>query len=411
MAVTSSAQVVSVGVAGVPAGDQLAEVADALAAAGLSTVARVLIEDDEAALERALAADVALTIVVAGPGGSTGDVVRRTLARLAGVRLVLSARMLAALEAAAQRRDRPLPRRDDRRALLPQGAVLWAAPDAEPAWMLEAGGRAFVVLPRGDVSEAIEAQLAGYAQARLGGRGEATRTLRVAGPGVAEVEERLADWLGPASGGGLEVTTMSADGEVWVRLRARGASPTAAAEALGAAEGKIRARLGDDCYGRDDESLERVVGRLLVERQVTVAVAESCTGGLLGHRLTGVPGSSRYFERGVVVYSNQAKQELLGVPADVLSAHGAVSGPCAAAMAAGVRQTSRSDCALAITGIAGPDGGTPTKPVGTVFVGVAVGAEVTAHRFHFPGDRAAIKWQAAQAALDLLRRRLLEGAR
>ncbi len=407
MAVTSSAQVVSVGVAGAPADDQFAAVAGVLAGVGLPTVARVLIEDDEAALERALAADVALTIVVAGPGGSTGDVVRRALARLAGARLVFSERMLAALEAAAQRRNRPLPRRDDRRALLPQGAALWAVPDAEPPWTLEVGSRTFLVLPRGHVPEAVATQLAAYVQTRLAGRSMATRTLRVVGPGIAEVEERLADWLGPASSGALEVTTMAAEGEVWVRLRMRGAAPSAAADALNAAEDKIRARLGDDCYGRDDESLERVVGGLLAERRLTLAVAESCTGGLLGHRLTGVPGSSRYFERGVVVYSNQAKQELLGVPAEVLSAHGAVSGPCAAAMAAGMRQAGRSHCALAITGIAGPDGGTPTKPVGTVFVGVAVGDEVTAHRFHFAGDRTAIKWQAAQAALDLLRRRLL----
>jgi nicotinamide-nucleotide amidase len=408
MALIPGFQLVSVG-AGETAGDeQLAAAAAALAAAGLPPAVRISVEDDESALERALAPEVAVTVIVAGPGGSAGDIVRRTLARVAGTRLVLNERMLAALEEAARRRDRPLPRRDDRLALLPQGAVLWTAPDAEPAWVLEAHGRAFVVLPRGGGAEhALGEQLTTFARARVGGRGVAVRTLRVTGPSLAEVEERLAAWLGRAAGDAVEVTTLAAQGEVWVRLRARGATQGAAAEAVRSAEAELAALLGEDCYGRDDETLERVVGALLAERKLTLAVAESCTGGLLGHRLTSVPGSSRYFERGVMVYSNRAKEELLGVPAEVLRVHGAVSGPCAEAMAAGMRRVGSTDCALAVTGIAGPDGGTPAKPVGTVFVGVAVGAHVRAERFHFAGDRAAVKWQSAQAALDLLRRRLL----
>jgi nicotinamide-nucleotide amidase len=126
----------------------------------------------------------------------------------------------------------------------------------------------------------------------------------------------------------------------------------------------------------------------------------------VGHRLTNVPGSSAWFDRGVVVYSNEAKQELLGVPADVLTTHGAVSAPCAEAMARGICAAARTPCGLAITGIAGPDGGTPQKPVGTVFIAVAVQGDVRARRFRFSGDRAAVKWQAAQMALDMLRRRL-----
>jgi len=410
MALTPTFQLVSVGAGGTAADEQLAAAAAALAAAGLSPAVRIFVEDDESALERALAPEVAVTVIVAGPGGSAGDIVRRTLARVAGARLVLSERMLAALEEVAWRRERPLPRRDDRLALLPRGASLWTAPDAEPAWVLETHDRAFVVLPRGGGAEhALAKQLTTFAQARLGGRGFAVRTLRVTGPSLAEVEERLAAWLGRAAGDAVDVTTLAAEGEVWVRLRARGATPGAAAEVIGSAEAELVALLGEDCYGRDDETLERVVGTLLAERKLTLAVAESCTGGLLGHRLTSVPGSSRYFERGVMVYSNRAKEEVLGVPAEVLRVHGAVSGPCAEAMAAGMRRAGGTDCALAVTGIAGPDGGTPTKPVGTVFVGVAVGGNVRAERFHFAGDRAAVKWQSAQAALDLLRRRLLAG--
>jgi nicotinamide-nucleotide amidase len=374
----------------------------------------VIVEDDEAALERALTGEGALSVILSGPGGSSGDIVRRVLARVAGVRLVLSERMRAALEEWAQRQDRPLPRRADRLALLPQGAIVWSQPGLEPAWAFESSGAAFVAIPRSAAPEAIlDAHLVPFVRARLGTRGGvALRTLKTAGVGLAEIEERLADWLGPviAGGGEVEVSTVPADAEVWVRLRARGATASAAAEALAVAEDKIGALLGPDCYGRDEDGLERVVGRLLLAQGLTVSVAESCTGGLLGHRLTNVPGSSAYFERGVLVYSNLAKQELLGVPEAVLRAHGAVSAPCAEAMAAGICRLSGSACGVAITGIAGPDGGTPTKPVGTVFIGLALSGRIAAHRFRFPGDRAAVKWHSAQMALDLLRRGLAPGA-
>ena len=166
--------------------------------------------------------------------------------------------------------------------------------------------------------------------------------------------------------------------------------------------------LGDDCYGRDGDSLEETVGRLLKARGLTLAVAESCTGGLVGHRITTVPGSSAYFERGVMAYSHRAKQELLGVDEAVLRTHGAVSAPCADAMVRGVCERAGAACGLSIAGIAGPDGGTPAKPVGTVFIGLAVQGEVSARRFLFSGDRASVKWQSSVMALDMLRRRLLE---
>jgi nicotinamide-nucleotide amidase len=143
-------------------------------------------------------------------------------------------------------------------------------------------------------------------------------------------------------------------------------------------------------------------------------MAESCTGGLVGHRLTNIAGSSRYVERGVVVYSNQAKEELLGVPAEMLRVHGAVSARVAEAMAAGICRISGSRCGLAVTGIAGPDGGTPAKPVGTVFIAAAVpgagGPRIEVRRFRFAGGREAVKWQSSQAALDMLRRALLSPA-
>ena len=385
-------------------GDPTAPVQAALATAGVPIDGRVLIDEDEAALERALGVEALLTVVVAGPGGSAGEIVRRVLARLSGTRLVLNDRMLTALEAAYRRIDRPLPRRAERQALLPQGATPWAAEDGEPAWSVETPRGAFAVVPRGMASPSLTAHVVELALALVGARRVVTRILRVAGVSLGDVEERLAEWLGRE--GDVAVSTVPADGEVWVRLRARGATVDAATTALESVESRVAAVLGEDCYGRDGDTLEHVVGRELHARGLTLATAESCTGGLVGHRLTNVAGSSAWFERGVVVYSNRAKQELLGVPDEILKSHGAVSAPCAEAMARGICAAAQTPCGLSITGIAGPDGGTPQKPVGTVFIGVAVPGEVTARRFLFSGNRAAVKWQSSQMALDMLRRRL-----
>jgi nicotinamide-nucleotide amidase len=402
---TASAHIVTVGAMPSPGADGAA-VAGALGAAGLAVASRVFVEDDESALERALGAEEALTVVLAGGGGSAGDIVRRAVARVTGARLVLNERLLTTLQERYRRLDRPLPRRAERLALLPQGATVWVTADADAGWAMESGQRAFAVLARdATLSTMLTRHLTPFARDWAGTRGAAAvRTLRTAGLAAADVEERLVDWLG--HDGEVAVSTIPADGEVWVRLRARTSTPAEAVLRLAKAETGIGAILGDDCYGRDGDTLEKVVGRMLLERRLTLAVAEACTGGLLSHRLTGVPGSSAYLERGVLAYSNQAKRELLGVPESLLRAHGSVSGPCAEAMARGVAALAGTPCGLAVTGLAGPDGGTPAKPIGTVFVGLAVRADVVARRFHFAGDRAAVKWQATQAALDMLRRSL-----
>jgi len=391
--------------AGAGAGsDGTASVHATLVAAGVPVAGRMLVDDDEAALEQAVTGD-GVVVVVAGPGGSAGDVVRRVIARVTGTRLVLQERMLAALQDVYRRRDRPLPRRAERQALLPQGASVWTVGEGEPAWALEAGRTVVAVVPPGAPSPELARQLVEFARAFAGARPTVTRTLRTTGASLEDIEERLAEWLGHAEDD-VTVATVPADGEVWVRLRARGATAEEASAALARVEPRVATALGEDCYGRDAETLEQVVGRRLAARGLTLSVAESCTGGLLGHRLTNVSGSSAYFERGVVVYSNRAKQELLGVPDEVLRTHGAVSAPCAEAMARGICERSGSACGLSVTGVAGPEGGTPQKPVGTVFFGVAISGKVASKRFRFLGDRVAIKWQSAQTALDLLRRSL-----
>jgi nicotinamide-nucleotide amidase len=406
MAVNASVHVVTVSAAAGLGDPASAAVAQALGAVGIPIAALASVDEDEAALDRVLAGEGGVTVIVSGPSGSAGDVVRRVVSRAAGARLALNDRMLAALGDRHRRRDRPLPRRDERLALLPQGTVVWTTDDDEPGWMLDSARGLFIVLPRGAALERlVREHVIPLVSGRLAGRGAVvTRTLKTAGAVVTDIEERLAAWLGKE--GEVSVVVVPVDGETWVRLRARGATAAEAVDGLASAESHIRAALGTDCYGRDGDSLEQVVGRLLAERELTLSVAESCTGGLLGHRITSISGSSAYFERGVIVYSNRAKMELLGVPEPVLRAHGAVSAPTAEAMARGICERSGSACGLSITGVAGPDGGTAAKPVGTVFIGLAVHDDVSSRRFQFLGDRASIKWQSSLMALDMLRRKL-----
>jgi nicotinamide-nucleotide amidase len=409
VALTLSARVVAIGAAPLlaPLDADGAAIVAMLSAMGVPVGSRVIADEEDGAAEQALASEAPLTVIIVSTAGAAADVARRAVARAAGARLVLNERFLALLDDHHRRRDRPTPRSAERLALLPQGASVWPTADGQPAWSLESERRAFVVLPRGAALHgAVEQQLATLAPARFPGRHTLIRVLKTVGVPVGSLEERLAAVSGKE--GDIAISDVPGAGEVWVRLRVRSTTAREAGEALATLEAAVAAALGEDCYGRDGESLELVTGRLLVERGLTLAVAESCTGGLLGHRLTSIAGSSAYFERGVVVYSNRAKEELLGVPEAIIRTHGAVSAPCAEAMVRGICERSGSPCGLAVTGVAGPDGGSAAKPVGTVFVGLAVGDHVASRRFVFPGDRASVKWQSSQLALDMLRRRLLE---
>jgi len=387
------------------------QVARALLGEGMPVASRQMVDEDEASLERALGAALAargLVVVLASPGGSAGEIARRTLARLTGARLVLNPKLRVLLEEDFARRGLAVPHRLDRLALLPQGALLLPAPSGEPAWTLPARDAVVVVIPLASphVPALIGEWVRPLARRRLLGEVSVLRALHTTGLSAADVEERLGPWLGKA--GAVAVSSAVIDGDVSVRLVARGSSRQAAQGELEPVEDAVRSALAEDCYGSDEDTLEAVVGRLLIARALTVAVAESCTGGLIGHRLTNVPGSSRHFDRGVIAYSNRAKEDLLAVPAPLLRTHGAVSGPVAEAMATAVRRLSGASWGLAVSGIAGPEGGTPAKPVGTVFVAAASPGGVTIRQHRLSGGREAVKWQAAQSALDMLRRALLQ---
>ena len=372
--------------------------------------ARRVVPDEEDAVERALRESMAGggVVVAVGEGHGAGTL-RQALARCLGSRLVLSSRALDALTAAYAARGQALPGRAEQMALVPQGAaVVTLGEPGEPGLLAEMGSAAVLLVPAAPSAAVALARAHLLPRLERGGAGPLVlvRTLRLIGPDVATADAALQAALRGAHG--VSGHVMEAGDECWVRLRLRADSRPGAEAAFGAIEPALRGAFGPAWYGMDDDALEIVVGRILRARHLTVALAESCTGGLVGHRLTQVSGSSAYFERGFVVYSNEAKQTLLGVPEAVLRQHGAVSAACAEAMARGARERACADIGVSVTGIAGPDGGTPTKPVGTVFIGLADRQAAVVERHRFDRDRDGNKALSAAHALDLLRRRCLE---
>jgi nicotinamide-nucleotide amidase len=409
---TAELVTVSTDPGGMGAGDAALAVGRVLEREGCPVRARRVVPAEEEAAERALrqaAAEGGLVVAVGeGDGGGT---LRQALARCLGSRLVLSSRALEALTSAYAARGQAMPGRAEQLALVPQGATVVAPVEpGEPGLLAELGSAVLLVLP---ALPAVAVSLARtHLLPRLARAGAEpailVRTLRLVGLDVGSAEAQLQTALRGADG--VSGHVIDAGEECWARVRFRADSPSGAAAAFGALEPALRGAFGVAWYGVDDEVLEVVVGRLLRARGWTVALAESCTGGLVGHRLTQVAGSSAYFERGFVVYSNDAKQALLGVPETLLREHGAVSAACAEWMARGARERAGTDVAVSVTGIAGPDGGTPTKPVGTVFVGLADRQGAVVERHRFDRDREGNKALSAVRALDLLRRRCLEAS-
>jgi nicotinamide-nucleotide amidase len=252
----------------------------------------------------------------------------------------------------------------------------------------------------------VDGPLAGRAK----GRALIRRALRITGRTESDVDSRVqpvySRWLKEPVP--IATTILAVLGQIELHLTATAATRADADRALDAAVDELKAVLGTAIYSTDGRTLEHVVGDMLRAAGWRIATAESCTGGLLMSRLTDVPGSSDYADRGVVCYSNEAKTALAGVPASLIAEHGAVSEPVAGAMAEGIRQLSGVQVGIGISGIAGPGGGTPEKPVGTVVIAVAAGGNTRVRTFQFIGGREHVKFQATQAAMNTLRLMMLE---
>jgi nicotinamide-nucleotide amidase len=371
------------------------------------------LDDDLVQELRAVLGSFSLVLVSGGLGPTADDVTREAVARACGRELLESAAVVADIESKFAALGRRMPAVNRRQAMVLAGAEL--IPNARgtaPGQRLEHAGTTLFLLPGPprELEGIVETALVPWLLEHAPGGGIETAVLKVACVPESEVEERIAPAY--AELGRERITVLARPGEIRVELTAAG-EPQARQVELAAMRRRLRELLGEWVFAESaGEELEAVVGALLREQGVTVAAAESCTGGLLAARLTAVPGSSDYVLGGIVAYANEAKVALAGVPAELLRAHGAVSEPVARALAAGARQRLGSDWGIGITGVAGPGGGSEGKPVGTVHHAIAGPGGVVTHRLaRFPGDRERVRWQASQLALELLRRELLRESR
>lgn len=401
-----TAAVVTVGtelVTGLVVDTNAAEIGVALTAAGLRVAERVSLPDDADAIADALARlsrEHALVVVTGGLGPTHDDITREAASQALGVPLVRDEGIAGTLTPWLSRHAEPdaiaqVLRQAD---VLDGALVLPATVGTAPGLVAETPAGRLVLLP-GPPRE-MRAMLP-EALAALGLEAE-TQPMVLCTTGLAESDVQLRAQRALAGVAALGLTVLARPGEVRVVLFDEGAG----AEALASAGAAVADALGDECFSRTGESLAEAVLRLARDTGATIATAESCTGGMIAAALTDIPGSSDVFLGGVVSYSDQLKMDALAVPAGMLAQYGAVSEEVAGAMAEGVRALAAADLAVSVTGVAGPGGGSPEKPVGLVWFGLS--AEGVLHRTsrRFPGDRATVRLRATAVALDLLRRRL-----
>jgi nicotinamide-nucleotide amidase len=394
-------------------------IGEQLATHGLQAVRSVVVGDDLAGVadevRRALrTTDV--VVVTGGLGPTHDDVTKQAVAEALGVKLRFHEYILDDIRAKFEKRGRTMAAANRVQAEVPEGfEPLTNAVGTAPGlwfagpWEGVAGERVIVLLP--GVPYEMQTLMRDIVLPRLVElQGEAAvvqKTLHTAGIGESDLAEKLGDLTGWLSDR-IKLAFLPSYGVVRLRLTAFGDTRAEALGRLGEFEAYVRDILGDLVFGEGDETLASVLGAMLVERGLTLATAESCTGGRLADAITDVPGSSVYFSGGVVVYGNPTKEALLEVGADALRAHGAVSEPVARQMAEGVRQRLGASIGVSATGIAGPGGGTRDKPVGTVWLGYADEAGSHTVRLQLPGDRQLNKRLSVTAALNLVRRQLLQ---
>jgi nicotinamide-nucleotide amidase len=380
--------------------------------AGVQVMLKTIIGDDEARLEETIRDAVKRSDVVITTGGlgpTEDDVTRQVSGRAIGRELVYHEDIEAHLRERFRAWGREMPDINKRQAWVIKGAEILPNPNGSAVGMMvELDGKLLVVLPGpprenqpmyfDHVAPKVR-EMAGEVQVRR-------RVLRVSGMGESAVDEVIAPIYKAYPD--VQTSVLFTKSEIEIHLAATSRTAEEADSVLEEVAGKVAGALGMAAFSTNGETLEEVVGRMLRESGKTLAVAESCTGGLIGMRLTDVPGSSAYFLEGAITYSNEAKIRTLNVPEKTIAEHGAVSSETAEAMASGIKDRANADYGISVTGIAGPNGGSDEKPVGTVFIGYADEDQTRSVKLIFPGDRELIRWRSSQAALDYLRRRMLK---
>ncbi len=380
---------------------------------GIEVKLKSIVGDDGIRLEEAVRDALSrsdLVITTGGLGPTADDITREFTAKAVGRELVYHPDIEDHLRERFRSWGRDMPEINKRQAFVIDEADVLPNPNGSAVGMLlENEGRMLVILP-GPPRE-NQPMFTDHVLPRLKGMaGElhvCRRVLRVIG-GESAVDEIAAPIYSKYEN--VDTSILFNRSEVEIHIAAKGANETDARSTTDRLADELTVALGDNVFATDGETMEEVIGDLLTRRGETLAIAESCTGGLIGSRITDVAGSSEYFLEGCITYSNEAKIRTLGVPREILDQDGAVSAKCAEAMATGMRERAASTHAISVTGIAGPGGGSAEKPVGTVFIGYTGPTATRSIKINLPGDRYLIRWRASQAALDLLRRQLLKEA-
>ncbi len=379
---------------------------------GIEVKLKTVVGDDELRLEETIRDAVSrsdIVITTGGLGPTEDDITRRISARAIDRKLIFQPDLLEELRVKFRSFGKEMPEKNKQQAFMIEGAEILPNPWGSAVGMsVETNGKYLVVLP-GPPRE-MKPMFGNYVLPKLSEcAGEIfvkRRSIMVAGMGESAMDELIAPIYTKFKN--PQTATLFNKNGLEVHLTAQGKSKAEVNLLLDELEKKITGKLGISVFSTNGETMEAVVGQLLTERGETLSVAESCTGGLIGHRLTEVSGSSEYFLEGAVTYSNEAKIRTLGISEDLLTKHGAVSAETAEAMAIGMRNYAATDYAISVTGIAGPTGGTEEKPVGTVFIGYSDTDQVDSLKINLPGDRYLIRWRSSQAALDYLRRKILD---
>jgi competence/damage-inducible protein CinA-like protein len=387
------------------------KVTERLNAIGYDVRFKAVVADDVNQLATVVTAALAwadLIVITGGLGPTEDDVTRDAVAAALGLQMSEDPAIVDQIRDRFVRRGMTMPGINRRQAMVPHGAVVLPNVNGTaPGLWLESGHAGILLLPGPprEMTPMLEAVIADRLAANTNGAGLFRRVLKITGRAESDVDAQVSPiyvkWSGLPSP--ISTTILAVLGQIELHLTVRAANAREADLVLEPAIRELHDVLGAAVYSTDGQSLEAVVGALLRDGALTIAAAESCTGGLLMSRLTDVPGSSAYVERGVVCYSNRAKTELAGVPEALIREHGAVSEPVARSMAEGIRSLAGTSIGVGITGIAGPGGGTPDKPVGTVAVAVVSEQTSKVRTFRFVGGREMVKFQAAQSALNMTR--------
>lgn len=380
---------------------------------GIDVKLKTIVGDDEARLEETIRDAIKRSDVVITTGGlgpTEDDVTRQVSARAIDRALVYHDELETDLRIRFEKWGRKMPEINKRQAFVVEGADILPNPNGSAVGMLTRIADKFLAVLPGPPREnqpMFEKYVHPHLKAAAGEVFVRRRNLRVTGLGESALDEMISPIY--AAYKTVRTSILFNKTEVEVQIAATDSDEMRAQRTADELADKIGNKLGLAVFAMNGETMEEVVGKLLVERGATVSLAESCTGGLIAERITEVAGSSSYFIEGAVTYSNDAKIRTLDVKPETLAEFGAVSSQTAEEMAGGMRKRAGTDFALSVTGIAGPDGGSDDKPVGTVFVGLADATAVKTLKLNLPGDRYLIRWRSSQAALDMLRRQLLKG--